>query len=177
MRKVDLANVRRKLRGLPRSVEIPTTTFALLTRPFAEGCADGTVVLADPATTAEAGFRWPVYLSRAAWDRHIVVTPAAAAMLCDERGRLWDVAWMLTRAMRGHDGHVLRFGFYGVVNEPRVQHCTLYAIIAVQDDRPHLVLVTAPEAVGEEVGKAINTYDALLRFDDEPDDCGDPELW
>lgn len=153
------------------STVLPETTLALLDLPLADSIVAGAVVLADPATTAEAGCRWPVYLTRSAWERHVAVTDAAASMLCDERGRLWDVMWMFTRAARRFDGAMLRVVFYGVVDEPRVHRCTLYAVIAVQDDKPHVLLVTATEALGEPGGAVTDARDRILDGDsDEEDD-------
>jgi hypothetical protein len=52
------------------------------------------------------------------------------------------------------------------------------ALIAVQNDRPNIVVVTAAEAFGAETGAAIDTYDKILGFDeDDEEDRGDPPLW
>ena len=51
-------------------------------------------VLVDVTQTArEAGFRIPVALSRAVWDR-LVALPEGYRGFQDEAGRLWDVLWM-----------------------------------------------------------------------------------
>src|SRR5262249_23700188 len=50
-------------------------------------------------TAREAGIRYPVALTRAAWERCVAVP---AGVVCqDEPGRLWDVAWMPRGAARG----------------------------------------------------------------------------
>jgi hypothetical protein len=67
-------------------------------------------VLIDVSATAqEAGIRYPVALTRAAWERCVVVLPG---VLCqDEAGRLWDVVWLLACASRsGGTGPEVRFG-------------------------------------------------------------------
>ncbi len=58
----------------------------------AQAIEDG--VLVDVSETArEAGFRIPVALSRAVWDR-LVALPDGYRGFQDERGRLWDILWM-----------------------------------------------------------------------------------
>jgi hypothetical protein len=73
----------------------------------ADAIRDG--VLIDVTQTArEAGFRFPVALTRAAWERCVVVP--AGVLGQDEAGRLWDVLWMLACAMRGAgNGAEIRF--------------------------------------------------------------------
>jgi len=47
---------------------------------------------------AEAGIRFPVFLTRAVFDSFVTVPPGVTAQ--DEAGRLWDVVWMLRFAIR-----------------------------------------------------------------------------
>jgi hypothetical protein len=57
----------------------------------AQAIEDGTLV--DVTETArEAGFRWPVAMTRAAWASYVEVP--AGVRLQDEAGRLWDVVMM-----------------------------------------------------------------------------------
>ncbi len=67
----------------------------------AQAIADG--VFIDVTQTArEAGFRYPVALTRAAWERCVTVPPG---VLCqDEAGRLWDVLFLLRLAVGRSDG-------------------------------------------------------------------------
>ena len=61
----------------------------------AQAIEDG--VLVDVSDTArEAGFRFPVVLTRAAWEDCVAWTDADShRQTCqDEAGRLWDVLWM-----------------------------------------------------------------------------------
>ena len=61
----------------------------------ADALADG--VLVDVTETAfEAGFKWPVALTRAAWEDCVAWsdTDTARQTVQDEAGRLWDVLWM-----------------------------------------------------------------------------------
>jgi hypothetical protein len=63
----------------------------------AQGLEDG--VLVDVTeTAAEAGFRWPVAMTRAAFDLCVTVPPKVWAQ--DEAGRLWDVVFMAHNAIR-----------------------------------------------------------------------------
>jgi len=69
----------------------------------AEAIRDGVLIDAT-ATAREAGFRFPVALTRAVWERCVAIPPG---VLCqDEAGRLWDVLTMLRFAIRGQDGGV-----------------------------------------------------------------------
>ena len=47
---------------------------------------------------AEAGIRFPVFLTRAVYDSFVSVPPGVTCQ--DETGRLWDVVWMLRFAIR-----------------------------------------------------------------------------
>jgi hypothetical protein len=69
-------------------------------------------VLVDVSSVArEAGLRYPVALTRAAWERCVAVPPGAACQ--DEAGRLWDVVWMLAcAARRSEGGPVVRFALH-----------------------------------------------------------------
>lgn len=58
----------------------------------AQAIADGALV--DVSTVArEAGLRFTVAITRAAWERCVTVPKGVACQ--DEAGRLWDVLWML----------------------------------------------------------------------------------
>jgi hypothetical protein len=47
---------------------------------------------------AEAGIRFPVFLTRSVFDAYVTVPPNVNGQ--DEAGRLWDVVWMLRFAIR-----------------------------------------------------------------------------
>src|SRR5947199_6859463 len=75
----------------------------------AQAIADG--VLVDvTATPREAGIRWPVALTRAAWERCVRVPPGVVCQ--DEAGRLWDVLWLLALASRRSEGAEVCFGVH-----------------------------------------------------------------
>ena len=63
----------------------------------AQAIADGVQV--DVTTTAqEAGIRFPVFITRSAFEAYVTVPPNVTGQ--DEAGRLWDVVWMLRHAIR-----------------------------------------------------------------------------
>ena len=47
----------------------------------------------------EAGIRFPVAMTRAVFDKYVAV-PEELEGIQDESGRLWDIVWMLTHAIR-----------------------------------------------------------------------------
>jgi len=60
----------------------------------------------------EAGIRFPVFITRTAFDAYVTVPPNVSGQ--DEAGRLWDVVWMLRFAIRkAAQGHSrLPFALY-----------------------------------------------------------------
>lgn len=87
-------------------------------------------VLIDVSDVArEAGFRYPVALTSAVWERCVIVPPG---VLCqDEPGRLWDVVWMLRCAIaRGQAGTVVSFALH-VRNDNRERTLPLFRLKAV----------------------------------------------
>ncbi len=62
-----------------------------------QAIADGVQV--DISSVAnEAGIRFPVFITRTAFDAYVTVPPNVTGQ--DEAGRLWDVVWMLRFAIR-----------------------------------------------------------------------------
>jgi Family of unknown function (DUF6573) len=71
----------------------------------AQAIADG--VLVDVSETArEAGFRWPVAMTCAAWQDCVAWSEDdnRRQVYQDESGRLWDVLWMAFVAIRSANG-------------------------------------------------------------------------
>jgi hypothetical protein len=70
----------------------------------AQAVADGVQVEVSKVA-AEAGIRFPVFLTRTVYDAYVTVPPGVTAQ--DEAGRLWDVVWMtrfaILRARPGAD--------------------------------------------------------------------------
>ncbi len=61
-----------------------------------QALADG-VQVEVTTTAAEAGIKFPVFLTRAVFDHYVTVPPDVTAQ--DEPGRLWDILWMLRFAI------------------------------------------------------------------------------
>ena len=63
----------------------------------AEAIEDG--ILVDVTeTAAEAGFKWPTAITRAAYERYVAVPPGLSGQ--DIQGRLWDILRMLWVTIR-----------------------------------------------------------------------------
>jgi hypothetical protein len=60
-------------------------------------------------TAQEAGIRFPVFITRTAFDAYVTVPPIVTGQ--DEAGRLWDVVWMLRFAIRKARPGQARFPF------------------------------------------------------------------
>lgn len=63
----------------------------------AQAVADGVQVEVSKVA-AEAGIRFPVFLTRTVYDSFVTVPEGVTAQ--DEAGRLWDIVWMLRFAIR-----------------------------------------------------------------------------
>ena len=70
----------------------------------AQAVADG-VQVEVTKTAQEAGIKFPMFLTRAVFDKYVAVPPDVTGQ--DEAGRLWDVVWMarfaILRARPGVD--------------------------------------------------------------------------
>ena len=76
----------------------------------ADAIADGTLIDVTPVAK-EAGIRFPVALTAAAWAKCVEVPPGVACQ--DEAGRLWDVLWMLRAAIHAsEDSSLVRYGLH-----------------------------------------------------------------
>jgi hypothetical protein len=95
----------------------------------AQAIEDG-VLIDVSATAREAGFKYPVALTAAAWAKCVAVPPGVACQ--DEAGRLWDVLTVLRFAVRrsGGAGREVRFGVH-VRNDNRERTPPLVRLKAV----------------------------------------------
>ena len=57
----------------------------------AQAVADG-IQVEVTKTAAEAGIRFPMFITRAVYDAYVTVPPGVTGQ--DEAGRLWDLVWM-----------------------------------------------------------------------------------
>ena len=92
--------------GEPNQVADGITAFGPVIYAYTrkQAVADGVQV--DVTKTAqEAGIKFPMFLTRAAYDAYVTVPPDVTGQ--DEAGRLWDVVWMtrfaILRARPGVD--------------------------------------------------------------------------
>jgi hypothetical protein len=110
----------------------------------ADALRDG-VLIDVSATARDAGFRWPVALTCAAWERCVAVPPGVACQ--DEAGRLWDVLFMLRCAVARQDGgRVVPFALH-VRNDNREGTPRLVRLKAVSgpgDDGEPVITVMLP---------------------------------
>jgi hypothetical protein len=111
----------------------------------ADAIRDG--VLIDVSETAkEAGFRYPVALTAAAWERCVTVPPGVACQ--DEAGRLWDVLHMLRCAAPRQGGKAeVRFALH-VRNDNRERTpplVRLKALCGLGDEGKPVITVMLPD--------------------------------
>jgi hypothetical protein len=114
----------------------------------AQAIADGVQV--DVSSVAsEVGIRFPVFITRIAFDAYVTVPPDVTVQ--DEAGRLWDVLWMLRFAiLKGLPGQSrLPFALY-VRNDHRAPK--LVKLIAtcgpldMDDPQPAITVMLPDEA-------------------------------
>ena len=112
-----------------------------------QAIADGVQV--DVSTTAkEAGIRFPVFITRTAFDAYVTVPPNVSGQ--DEAGRLWDVVWMLRFAIRkAAQGHSrLPFALY-VRNDNRaprlVKLIATCGALDIDDPQPAITIMLPDE--------------------------------
>ena len=88
--------------GEPKEIADGITAFGPVIYSYTrkQAVADG-VQVEVTKTAQDAGIRFPVFLTRAVFDKYVAVPPGVQCQ--DEAGRLWDVVWMLRFAiMRAH---------------------------------------------------------------------------
>ncbi len=111
----------------------------------AQAIADGVLIdVSQPAR--EAGFRWPVALTRAAWEECVEWSESdSRRQVCqDVSGRLWDVLWMASNALRrtSHNSTAQRFELYRVPRDGKSlkARLTRLKIVAGPSDQGEPVL-------------------------------------
>ena len=73
-----------------------------------EAVNDGFLVKVESKASKEAGIKFPVYLTRAVWDKYVEV-PKGMEGEQDLSGRLWDILFMFAMAARRAPGALLFF--------------------------------------------------------------------
>jgi hypothetical protein len=112
-----------------------------------EALEDGALV--DVTTTArEAGFRYPVALTRAAWDHCVALSEAAERACNDEQGRLWDLIWMMRNAIRrprAAGSPEVTFEVFCITTTPVAAPVALRAHVGPGDDGEPVITVMLPD--------------------------------
>ena len=116
----------------------------------AQAIEDG--VLVDVGSTAqEAGFRWPVALTVGAWADCVAWTEddSRQQVYQDESGRLWDVVFMASHAIRTRrdSGDRLLFQLYRVPRDGRSSKAvktTLKLIVGPGDAGEPVITILLP---------------------------------
>jgi hypothetical protein len=113
----------------------------------ADAIRDG-VLIDVSATARDAGFKFPVALTAAAWSRCVAVPPGVPCQ--DEAGRVWDVLTMLRVAASrpSDDPHELRFAVH-VRNDNRERTPPLVRLKALcgpgDEGEPVITILTPDE--------------------------------
>ena len=109
----------------------------------AQAIADG--VLVDVTATAnEAGITYPTAVTHAVFERHVRVPDGVTAQ--DERGRLWDIVWLLRFAIaRSPEGDFLRFTVFVRNDNSQPQPVKLKAICHPGDEGEPVITVMLPD--------------------------------
>jgi hypothetical protein len=99
-------------------------------------------------TAQEAGIRFPVFITRTAFDAYVTVPPNVIGQ--DEAGRLWDVVWMLRFAIRkaAQGQSRLPFALY-VRNDNRaprlVKLVAMCGALDIDDPQPSITIMLPDE--------------------------------
>jgi hypothetical protein len=116
----------------------------------AQALADGVLIDAGPMAQ-EAGFRWPVAITAAAWEDCVAWTDADSERQIhqDQSGRLWDVLFMAAfeARVRADAGQQLLFELYRVPRNGRSKDAeltTLKLVVGPGDDREPVMTILLP---------------------------------
>ncbi len=109
-----------------------------------EAIADG--VLVDVTETAkEAGIRFPVAITGTAYGKYVTVPEGVTGQ--DERGRLWDILWMLRDAVRRSrwEASTILYSLLVQNDEGEPKPVTLKAVCGPSDDASPCITVMLPD--------------------------------
>ncbi len=111
----------------------------------AQALEDGALV--DVSETAsEAGFKWPVAITRAAWDAYVEI-PLGMEGRQDGMGRLWDIIWMCSHAVRGSNAwnqRELRFSLLVICQDKKKRRVELKAVSGPGDEGEPVFTIMLP---------------------------------
>jgi hypothetical protein len=111
----------------------------------AQAIEDGSLV--DVSETArEAGIRFPVALTRGVWNEYVALTETAERAGNSERGRLWDVVWMMKFGIAKHRSESsFLFQLYVVTDSIDPSQVELRAVCDGGDDGEPVITVLLPD--------------------------------
>jgi len=94
----------------------------------------------------QAGLLYPVALTREAWETVVALSPAAEKAGNDEKGRLWDVLWMLTAHVRTHGQAGTQVSYDLLVVRKKIEPTMtrLKAVFGPGDDGKPVVTIMMP---------------------------------
>ena len=100
------------------------------------------------ATAAEAGIRFPVFLTRRVFDAYVTVPPKVR--LQDEAGRLWDIVTMLRFAIKrfGSGGDRITYQLYVRNDNRRARLVSLVATcgpLDMDNEQPAITIMMPGE--------------------------------
>ena len=117
----------------------------------AQALADGVLIDAG-SSSREAGFRWPVALTAAAWSDCVEWTEddSVRQIHQDLSGRLWDVLYMAFHAIRTtiKSSDTLQFELYRVPRDGRsmdAKRATLKLIVGPGDHGEPVITILQPD--------------------------------
>src|SRR5690349_12774987 len=109
----------------------------------AQAIADG-ILIDVTATAQEAGIRYPTALTSAIWAQFVRVPEGVEAQ--DERGRLWDVVWLLAcAAKRSHTGDTVYFYLHVKNDNQKAKRFLLKAVCGPDDEGSPCITVMLPD--------------------------------
>jgi hypothetical protein len=106
----------------------------------AQAIEDG--VLIDVTSMAkEAGFRFPVAVTRNIWAAYIVPDERSRKCGQSEEGRLWDVLWMLRNSILKAENDTVLFKVYFIMKERQRRLVTLKALCSPGDEGEPVITI------------------------------------
>jgi hypothetical protein len=109
----------------------------------ADALADGSLIDVTP-TAQEAGIRYPTALTRAVWEGFVRIHEGVHGQ--DERGRLWDILWVLRwHATRSSGGDTIRFYLHVRTDDRTTKRFLLKDVCGPADDGSPCITVMTPD--------------------------------
>jgi hypothetical protein len=92
----------------------------------------------------EAGIKFPVAVTNGVWAEYIAVPEGVKCQ--DEKGRAWDIVWMLRMAITaGKGGEEIRYSLMVRNNNRRSKRVTLKAVCGPGDDGESVITIMLPD--------------------------------